>query len=149
MVYSCGLISISMKKEQRNFIEKIAKHWFLRNLFNSDVATFIGCQFALESNFGSSRLATFQNNFCGMKTPSKRVFYGVSNLSLNGGFACYSSLDFCVVDYCSWVLYNRPKMSDISSVENYSLWLENKNYCPEKDYIKKIVSLFNSYNNVD
>lgn len=144
-----------MKKEQKEFIESVSKHWYLRNTFTKDVCLFIACQFALESSFGNSPLAVAHFNFSGMKMPSKR--YGTylrfsavcANSKLpSSEFAWYSSFDECVIDYVCWVLYFRPLVVHLSSAAHYASWIE-KRYCPEEDYVKKIVSLYNQFKNVD
>lgn len=141
-----------MKEEQKLFVRKIQQHWFLRNVFNSDVCLFIACQFALESAFGNSTLAVSHHNFCGMKTPAKR--YGKYLLSFPachtnqpklGEFAWYDNLDDCVIDYVCWVLYFRPSLTNLSSACQYAAWIDKK-FCPEKDYVDNIISLYNQFN---
>lgn len=130
-------------KARKCFLESVSYSHVLREFItNEDVRNFIACQFALESNFGCSALARRRYNFCGMKLPKSRLFYGYE---CSDSFAKYNSLNDCVKDYVSWVLYNRPSRGVVSSVDCYSNWLESKGYCPEKDYVDKIRVIYNQY----
>lgn len=133
--------------ENKRFIESIAMHWLLRNVvFSQDIAEFIGCQFALESDFGNSRLAKVSHNFCGMKPAFRRVSYRIYGKEDNG-FAVFDSLDNCVMDYVSWVFYNRPNKNELTFLDSFVIFLRNSGYCPEKDYISKIQSIYQQFKN--
>lgn len=106
-----------------------------------DVKYFVACQFALESNFGKSRLAKVNNNYCGMCLPKSRLSL---NIAVSGNFAAYKSLDDCVIDYCYWLAFNKINYVDLFNLNLYSRFLVAKKYCPESDYIDRIFNLFNS-----
>ena len=133
--------------ENKKFIESIAKHWLIRNIvFSTEIAEFIGCQFALESNFGISRLAIISRNYCGMKPAFRRVSYRIYEKDDNG-FAVFDSLDSCVLDYVSWIYYNRPNKQELTYLDSFIIFLRNSGYCPEKDYISKIQSIYQQFKN--
>ena len=127
-----------MTKEQFNFIESVSKHWFIRVLFEPNVRDFIACQFALESNFGTSRYAKVMHNYSGMKKPFKRLHYGANELNNKTEFQNYASFDFCVFDYIAWFFYTRPRQNCWYDLDAFKIHLENVGYCPEKGYINKI-----------
>lgn len=130
-----------------DFIDRVRKHWYLRNsVLSLDVADFIACQFALESNFGTSRLASIQNNFCGMRVPSKRAFFGYS-FSGDSSFAAYNGFDECIIDYVSWLFYNRPNSNELKYVDSFQIFLRNTGYCPELTYVGRINVLYNQFKN--
>lgn len=134
-----------LTSENKNFIESISKHWLIRNIvFSTEIAEFIGCQFALESNFGTSRLARVSNNYCGMKPSFRRVSYRIY-LKEDKGFAVFDSLDSCVLDYVSWIFYNRPSRQELAYLDSFIIFLRNSGYCPEKDYISKIQSIYQQF----
>lgn len=127
------------------FLESVATYFILRSFVpNADVRHFIACQFALESGFGKSALAIHRHNFCGMKIPSKRLFFGHDD-GRGDSFASYTNLNDCIKDYVSWLLYNRPTRGQISSVEAYADFLESKGYCPETDYVNKVRTIYNQF----
>lgn len=130
-----------MKKEQFDFIHRIRMHWLLRNIvFGKDVLDFIACQFALESNFGTSRLASINHNYCGMKIPSRRVTYRDGQ---DGVFSTYACLDDCVKDYVSWLLYNRPNQMQLTYLDSFMIFLRDSGYCPETGYVDRINKVYN------
>lgn len=134
-----------MNKEQIKFIERVTNHWFIRQLFTTDVLEYVACQFALESNFGTSSLAQTQHNYCGMKVPRRRPFYGKSVDNLQ--FAYYDTFDNCVIDYCAWFLYTQPYSNTVYDLEAFKIHLLNSGYCPEKGYIDKINLIYQSLKN--
>lgn len=109
----------------------------------------IGCQFALESNFGSSKLALDCCNFCGMRNPMVRISTSFSRGLSTIHWAHYYDLDSCVIDYVLCVQYHKPIDFDIIDPSHYSMFI-SKFYCPDKGYIdkiNKIYSQFKSYQN--
>ena len=131
-----------LTSENIKFIESISKHWLIRNIvFSTDIAEFIGCHFALESNFGLSLLAKVSNNYCGMKPAYRRVSYRNYEKEDNG-FAVYDSLDSCILDYVSWIFYNKPSKHDLTYLDSFIIFLRNSGYCPEKDYTSKIQLIY-------
>ena len=98
----------------------------------------IACQFALESDFGRSRLAVSSNNHCGMKVPALRVSTTTSSTLDVGSFASYDSFESCLVDFLIWLAYNK--------VNTYSQWEKSlKVYCPEADYYARINSIYKQF----
>lgn len=132
-----------MEQFKLDFINRVRQHWLLRNfVFSPDVLDFIACQFALESDFGTSSLALTRNNFCGMKVPYKRLTYRICSIKPSDGFCAYSSFDNCILDYVSWLFYNRPYQNALQSVDAFKIFLRNSGYCPEKGYIDLIDSIY-------
>lgn len=135
-----------MDKKKLDFINLIRRHWLLRNIVrSSEVLDFIACQFALESNFGTSSLALTQHNFCGMKIPYKRCFFGY-RISNDSEFAAYDSLDSCVIDYVAWLFYQRPSTNQLLYLSNFKVFLLNSGYCPELGYLDRIFNIYNQLN---
>lgn len=141
---------MAIDKEKLSFIDSVRKNPFLRMFVaGQDVRDYIACQFALESNFGTSSLAKCRNNLCGMRIPNRRIYYGLP-IEHDDGFASYDSTCNCIIDFISWILYNRPYKYDLISLSNFKIFLRNTGYCPEKDYIDKINFIYSqlkSYKN--
>lgn len=124
---------------------EVMKRAFLNKVFNAlplrltyEWRMKIACQFALESDFGKSRLAVGQNNYCGMKVPALRVTTCISPTLEVGGFASYNSFEDCITDYLIWLAYNK--------VNSYSQWeMSLRTYCPESDYLRRIYSIYNQF----
>lgn len=109
---------------------------------SGDVRKFIACQFAIESDFGTSKVAVANNNISGMRYPVNRVTTAVCQ---NLGFADYHSKRDCIIDYCIWLACNgftQRIVNDYGLFINHSSW---SNYCPEKDYVQRIIKLKNQY----
>lgn len=131
-----------MNFEQFEFIQKVSI--LVRNFgFAPDVADFIGCQFALESNFGKSNLAVKYNNYCGMKFPYIRISLAYSISKLNP-FAQYNGLVQCVYDYMLCLNYHHPVAKIKESISEFCLFIKNW-YCPDYDYINRITNLYKNY----
>lgn len=105
------------------------------------VKYWIACQFALESNFGQSRLAKLKNNYCGMSLPKSRISM---NIAVSGNFAEFDSFESCVIDYCYWLAYNRFTYMDLFNLDLFTRKLIAKGYCPETDYLDRVFTLYNS-----
>lgn len=125
------------------FIRRIAHSLVISNVC-ADVAAYIGCQFALESNFGDSSLARNRQNYCGMKFPSIRPTLAYGSYD---DFACYMSLEDCVIDYCLWLSYKRPPKGTLECFDSFRSWLANSSYCPEPTYISRIDAVYCDYTN--
>lgn len=110
---------------------------------SESVSLFIACQFALESNYGTSQLATKYNNITGMRKPLVRPSTCEVDLDSNG-FAVYSCKMYCIIDYFLCICYHRPLSEDFEDVKKYARFVK-KFYCPEKDYIDKIMSIYNKF----
>lgn len=108
---------------------------------SDNVKFFVGCQFALESNFGKSQLAVKNFNFCGMKRPEIRLT--LAN-NVNGVFARFDSFETCVLDYVIWLSWNRFTSYDVFQLDYFTAKLIARGYCPEKDYLDKIYSIYNN-----
>lgn len=131
-----------MNEQQIKFIQEISAD--MRDFgIHDNVADWIGCQFALESNYGNSRIAKTRNNFCGMKAPFLRPS---TNIGYKG-FARYPSKYFCEIDYLTWLAYNRFTVHDLSNLEQFQLVLKAKKYCPEVDYIERINNIYKQFQN--
>lgn len=115
----------------------------------SRVGDWIGCQFALESNFGISNLAKDNNNYCGMRNPLVRISSARHVGDPLYNWAIYDNLNDCIIDYILCIQYHKPLSVDYDTIEHFSRFIM-KFYCPERDYIdkiNKIYSQFNSYQN--
>lgn len=113
-----------------------------RYVKNENVAFFIACQFALESAFGTSSLAEEAHNISGMKMPSVRHSLACGQYGL---FASYPSWRFCVDDFFLRNAYFRFTDVSYSSIGLYTRELARSKYCPEPDYVDKIMSIFEQY----
>lgn len=109
---------------------------------SGNVRKFIVCQFAIESDFGMSKIAYTNNNISGMRYPVNRVTTAVCQ---NFGFADYHRELDCIIDYCIWLACNgftQRILNDYSLFINHPAWSK---YCPEKDYVQRIINLINQY----
>lgn len=131
-----------MNDKQIKFIQEISAD--MRDFGILDhVADWIGCQFALESNFGNSRIAKTKNNLCGMKVPLLRPSTNVAC----EGFSHYPSKYFCEIDYVLWLAYNRFSGHDLTNLEHFTMHLKAQKYCPDLDYIERINNLYQQFKN--
>lgn len=133
-----------MIKENYSFINKIRSILVSRYHFVDDVASFIACQFALESDYGKSFIAKHDNNYSGMKVPRVRISVAL-NFNSNSSFAQYNSLDDCIYDYILWLQYQRPTRHELETI--HLLFGYFRIYCPEKDYIDRINSIYKQFKN--
>lgn len=125
-----------MDKKQE-FLNCVAD--FMMNIGCSEkVAEWISFQFALESNFGMSRLATTRHNLCGMKIPMCRIS---TNIAISGTFSKYRTDYDCMLDYALWLAYCKFTSYDLTRLDLFQLKLKAKGYCPEDDYIERITNL--------
>lgn len=114
---------------------------------SSDVAEFIACQFALESNYGRSDLALMDCNISGMKKP----FYRVTTANINSAFkfAHYDDEESCVLDYFFWLQMNRFNQHTLSHLDAFIIELRNSGYCPEKGYVDKIINIYKQFKSLN
>lgn len=132
-----------MEKYKTKFIEKVLKHELFTTLWGSgthNVALFIACQFALESDFGCSRLARECNNISGMRSPSLRLTLDVYHAS--GEFAVFYSWSECISDYFLWLAWNHFNLDDFQDLNKFKRKLVSCGYCPENDYINRINKIY-------
>lgn len=130
-----------MTNKQLSYIRKVANFFVFAS---EEVASFIGCQFALESDFGRSRLAVECNNHCGMKSPKVRPSYDVYPCSV---FAEFDSFEECLLDYSLWLAYMRFTALEVQELQKFKDKLYKCKYCPEPDYISKIEKIYNEFIN--
>lgn len=137
-----------MENFKIGFVMSIANSLRRYLSFSSDVRLFIGCQFALESDYGRSRLVARNTNYCGMKVPIIRVSTAVNKglLDSYGGFARYNSLADCVLDYVLLLQYNKIPLSAQINLDKFKSFLRDSNYCPELDYIERIEAIYKQFN---
>lgn len=132
-------------KEKRKFVDEIVEQLLIYcPQMSADVALFVACQFALESNFGKSRIAKTRNNLCGMRVPIARL----SNNQSSVGFASYHSVIDCVIDYVYWLAWNHFGCVILFNLDSFTRQLIAKNYCPDKDYIDRIYSIYHSFKSI-
>lgn len=94
----------------------------LPDFISLDVRHWIACQFALESNFGTSGFALCNNNYCGMKVPAYRLTLAL-NYQEVGKFALFSGITSCVHDYLLWLQaqkFYRRELDNLDLLENIS-----------------------------
>lgn len=131
-----------MKDSQFNFILNISAI-LQRFGFLSPVADWIGCQFALESSFGNSRIAKVKNNYCGMKVPHLRPSL---NQNLGSGFATYDSLEDCCTDYVLLLSYNHFTYTQLSNLDCFLARFKTIHYCDEESYLDAINNIYKIFN---
>lgn len=129
-------------EEKKSFLEKVS--CLMPNHFSNDVIHYIACQFALESNFGTSAFACCNHNYCGMKVPGSRITV-CYNVTESGKFAVYSCLRDCVTDYLLWLQYNKFTRSEFKDLELFKKHLLYSNYCNDVGYYDKIDTIYNQY----
>lgn len=133
-----------MEDYKIKFIKKVAD--ILRSVYHvsSDVADYIGCQFALESAFGRSPLALNHHNYCGMKCPLVRVSVADNYQNQSDKWAYYSSLEQCICDFMFCLCYHQPLFTAFESISQYTFFIKGW-YCPENSYINKIQSIYTQF----
>lgn len=127
--------------EYQKYIDSIVGQVIWPDFIPIEVLWFIGCQFALESNYGRSRIAIELNNHCGMKKPLQRITF--ADRSSNLKFASYPSLEDCVCDYFAWLCYNKFSQATMSDLSLFKAKLKLSGYCPEPGYVNRIESIYN------
>lgn len=130
------------KQEKIDFIDLVESHLkvFCPQMM-TEVRFWVACQFALESNFGNSRLAKVKHNYCGMKIPKSRL---TLNLCSVGEFAEFESLEACVLDYVFWLSWNHFNYQHLFNLDFYTRHLIACKYCPDADYIDRVYTLYYS-----
>lgn len=131
---------LNLSEEKIDFLSQVF-HLVAPYSVSTDVCIFVAAQFALESDFGRSNLATKWHNYSGMRFPRVRP-------SLSGpeydGWSTYLSLADCVHDYFLAVSYHNPLRSDLERLENYCRFIARW-YCPENDYISRVLTIYHQY----
>ena len=135
-----------MKHSDYLFISGVASFIHTYSQFPLEVCSWIGCQFALESSYGTSRLAIDNNNYCGMRNPLVRISSALHAGDPNFSWALYDDLESCCVDYLLCVQYHRPISDVYDTVCHFSRFIAQF-YCPDKDYIDKINSIYFQFQN--
>lgn len=102
------------------------------------IKLYIACQFALESNFGTSHLAVAHNNHSGMKRAFTRI---TTRLEEYDKFAHYACLNDCITDYLLWLSMKGGKL--LMTVTELLDFIQS--YCPDNDYVTKVINLFLQY----
>lgn len=108
------------------------------------ITEYIGCQFALESAFGTSSLAFGYDNYCGMKKPHVR--YCVDTDS-DKKWSSYKSFYYCCLDYFIWLINNKLRKCDVENLDMFKRFIMINGYCPEKDYIDRIDKIYKQFKN--
>lgn len=130
-----------MTTKQYDFIVNVSES-VQRFGFLSPIADWIGCQFALESSFGNSRIAKVKNNYCGMKVPRLRP---TLNINSGSGFASYDSLDDCIVDYVLLLSYNHFNYQQLVNLDCFLARLATIRYCDDDGYIDAINNIYKQF----
>lgn len=132
-----------MNTEHYEFINQISQ--LIENTYTNvskEVATFIACQFALESKYGTSNLAVYHCNFSGMKYAYVRP--RTSTPIQGSEFACYVGLVDCVTDYFLALAFHRVESWDMANIQRFSFAIK-KWYCHERDYINNITTIYQQF----
>ena len=109
---------------------------------DSEVAQFIACLAALESDFGFSFLAKENHNIIGMKMPKMRLS---TALYEKHGHACYQSFETCLCDFMYWCQYYGMCQRHFKNLESFLRKFEKLNYNPSGLYVDRIINLKNQY----
>lgn len=134
-----------MNKSNYLFISNVSSIMRSFTQFPEDVCDFIACQFALESSYGESPLASANNNYCGMRNPLVRVSCAIHAGDPNFHWAQYADLHACSFDYLLCIQYHKPISTNYDTVKHYSVFI-SKFYCPEVGYIDKINRIYSQFN---
>lgn len=134
-----------MEKNRKLFVQTVSKFLVVHFNFCQEVADFIGCQFALESGFGNSRLCLEDNNYCGMKRSLVRISTRLRGESFESKtFSVYLTLEDCIIDFVLLLQYRRPLSTNLDTIAHYCAFIKGW-YCPERDYIDKIQSIYSQF----
>lgn len=128
--------------EKKDFLNLVTK--LLPEFISIEVRHFIACQFALESNFGTSPSAVCNGNYCGMKVPVLRATFCLNPTEVNQ-FALFSGIVSCVHDYILWCQSFKFTRYEFEHLPYFKKHLEISGYCPDFDYIDKISKLYSQY----
>ena len=80
-----------------------------------------------------------------MKVPYVRIS-NCLNYASSDTFAEYTLWTDCLLDLVLWIQYQRPlrkQLDDVNLIPSVF-----KSYCPEKDYINKIQSIYQQFKNL-
>ena len=99
-------------------------------------------QAELESGTFTSPIFKENNNVFGMKCAKLRP---TTNTGEHRGHACYNTWKESVVDYA---LYSSRYLNHIQSEAEYLDYL-GQSYAEDKEYVKKLNKILNSYNSLD
>lgn len=128
-----------MNEKKLNFVKLVI--FYLRKFnITGEVAVFIAAQFALESNYGTSKLAQEFGNYCGMKLPVVRRTTA-TNFGSHDKWASFDSLQDCVCDFVLCLQFRKPMAIDFESIGHYKHFIKGW-YCPESTYLDKINSIY-------
>lgn len=127
-----------MTKQQHDFIVTITDE--LPHTLSINARIYIACQFALESNYGTSSIAMNKLNYCGMKKAHNRITTRSFDID-NSHFATYNSRYDCICDYLLWLCYyNVSQSATIDTLKRIFV-----NYCPEPYYTERIDKVYNAF----
>ena len=91
-------------------------------------------QMKLESGHYKSELAKENNNYFGMKHPSRRA---TTSLSAKNGFASYKNWACSVLDYALWQRTYASNLSENEYLDSLSTYAEDKKYKSKIERIAK------------
>ena len=129
-----------MNKQQELFVKKITENSLMQSVFNYKMRIVVAAQFALESNWGKSKIATENSNLCGMKMPKTRPTTAKAE---RNGYAAYLNEYDCIVDYVIWIMWGRPYFKKLWHLDNYMQYLKEKNYSEDENYDAKVEAIYN------
>lgn len=116
----------------------------LPRIISSEVRHYIACQFALESNFGTSPSSCFSHNLCGMRVPAIRLTYCL-NYDDKGQFAKYLNESQCISDYVIYLQALKFNRFELSLIPAFRRKLDLVGYCPDLGYLDRIDSIYIQY----
>lgn len=145
-----------METYQKVFIEKISKAVIkYAPKYNIMVHSPIIAQAILESAFGKSKLATY-NNFFGMKaqkgyrgqkvTFETREVIGGKNVTVNADFRCYKTAGAGIKGYFDFI--NTDRYKNLKGVTDPKTYLENikaDGYATDPNYVSSLMAVIDKY----
>lgn len=114
--------------------------------FDFEVVTFIACQSALETSYGTSEVFKINRNYFGMRFPKVRPTLS-SRQNLN--HAWYRCFHCSFIDYYYWCIWNHFPDRCFSNLSEFVAYLELSSFNPSKTYCKTILSIVESYKNFE
>lgn len=132
-----------MEINKKKWLNDIADKLFNYVPVCDAVRHLIACQFALESDFGRSSAARYFYNISGMSFPKRRLTLAI--YVTNKPYACYDSIEDCLIDYALYLAYWRIQPKETQSVDGFCRFLTRVNYCPASTYTDSVKSIYKQY----
>lgn len=111
---------------------------------SNEVAKFITAQATLESGNFKSNIYKENKNIFGMKHAKSRL---TTAKGTNRNHALYDDTCDSAIDYFLWLVYNGFTQNTLKDLDTFKKRLGNSGYCPQKDYIKRIETIYEQIKN--